>query len=210
MQRFSWCFICLMLAFTLCFVVDNFLEMKVVSLFGLSTTPGLLVIPVSYIAGDAVTEVYGFRVARRMIGITFVAYLGFVGLLQAACLLPPADCWEGEEHFRYVFSMSPRIMVCSMAAFVCGNMTNAWIMARMKERYCRYGFRARAILSTVFGELVDSVVFFVPVFWGRLPPQDIVQMCVVGVVAKTLYEVAVLPVTERVVRYAKRTEGMPA
>lgn len=210
MEKHSWCFVYLTLTFSLCFILDNFLEMKPISIFGIPTTVGLLIIPISYIVGDTVTEVYGLKAVRRMLFATFMAYAFFVGLLYIACVIPAAEAWEGEEHFQFIFSMSPGIAFYSILAFICGNMTNAWIMARMKERYCRYGFRARAILSTVFGELVDSVVFFVPVFWGMLPPQEIVQMCVVAVVMKTLYEVAVLPVTERVVRYAKRTEGMPA
>jgi len=210
MEKHSWCFVYLTLTFSLCFILDNFLEMKPISIFGIPATVGLLIIPISYIVGDTVTEVYGLKAVRRMLFATFVAYAFFVGLLYAACVIPAAEAWEGEEHFRYIFSMSPNIMLYSILAFICGNMTNAWIMARMKERYFQYGFRARAVLSTIAGESVDSVVFFVPVFWGMLPPQDIVQMCVVAVVMKTLYESAVLPVTERVVRYAKRAEGIPA
>lgn len=209
-RRFSWYFVCLALAFILCFIVDNFLEMKFVRIFGVSTTLGIFVIPISYVAGDVIVEVYGFATARRVVWLTFIAYVAFVGILQIACWMRPAEYWEGEEHFRYIFGMSPRIMLCSMAAFVVGNLTNAWIMARMKERYARYGFRARAVLSTVAGEFADSVTFFVPAFWGVIPAEEILWMCVVWPAAKTLYEAAILPVTERVARHAAKAEGVPA
>ncbi len=206
-RRFSWYFVCLVLVFILCFIVDNFLEMKFVRICGVSTTLGIFVIPISYVAGDAIVEVYGFATARRVVWLTFIAYAAFIGVLQIACWMRPAEYWEGEEHFRYIFGMSPRIMLCSMAAFVCGNLTNAWIMARMKEYRARYGFRTRAVLSTVAGECVDSFVFFVFAFWGVIPAEEILWMCVVWPLAKTLYEAAILPVTERVVRRAEKAEG---
>ncbi len=209
-RRFSWCFVCMVAAFILCFIVDNFLEMKFVRICGVSTTLGIFVIPISYVVGDVIVEVYGFVTARRVVWLTFAAYVCFIGVLQIACWMRPAEYWEGEEHFRYIFGMSPRIMLCSMAAFVCGNLTNAWIMARMKERCVRHGFRVRAVLSTIAGEAVDSVTFFVPALWGVIPTEEILWMCVVWPAAKTLYEAAILPVTERAARYAERAEGMPA
>lgn len=207
-RRFSWVFVCLVLVFALCFIVDNFLEMKFVRLCGVSTTLGIFVIPISYIVGDTLVEVYGFRAARRVVWLTFAAYVFFIGVLQIACVMQPAEYWEGEAHFQYIFSASPRIMLCSMAAFVCGNLTNAWIMAYMKEHYGRWGFRARAVISTVFGEFVDSVTFFVPAFRGVIPMEEILWMCAVWPAAKTLYEAAILPVTVRVVRYAAKAEGL--
>ena len=207
-KKFSWFFIGLILTFSLCFILDNFLEMKPISLFGIPATVGLLVIPISYIVGDTVTEVYGIGAVRRMLAATFLAYAFFVGLLYAACVIPAAEGWDGEEHFSYIFSMSPGIMFYSILAFICGNMTNAWIMAHMKKRYARYGFKARAIVSTIFGEGVDSVVFFAPVFWGVLPPMEVAKMCITAVIMKTIYEACILPITCRVVRLARRAEGM--
>lgn len=209
-RRFSWYFVCLVLVFSLCFIVDNFLEMKFVRICGVSTTLGIFIIPISYVVGNTIVEVYGFATARRVVWLAFIAYAAFIGALQIACWMRPAEYWEGEEHFRYIFGMSPRIMLASMAAFVCGNLTNAWIMARMKERHFNLGFRARAIVSTVFGETVDSIAFYFCAFLGVIPLSEILWMCVVWPLAKTLYEAAILPVTERVVRRAEKAEGVPA
>ena len=108
-------------------------------------------------------------------------------------------------HFDYVFAMAPRVTLASMMAFLCGSTVNAWIMSRMKVASHGKRFPLRAIVSSIGGETVDSLIFFPIAFWG-LGVTEMLQLMATQIVLKTLYEVIVLPVTVRVVKYIKRVD----
>ena len=121
--------------------------------------------------------------------------------------LPAAPFWEGEEHFDFVFGLAPRIALASLAAFLAGSFINAYVMSRMKIASQGRHFSLRAVVSTLFGESADSLIFFPIAFGGLLPVDELLKMMAVQALAKTLYEVLVLPVTVRAVRYVKRVDG---
>lgn len=193
--------------FAVCLVAANLLETKQACLFGVNLTAGLIVFPVSYIIGDCLTEVYGFRAARLVIWLGFLMNAFFVAAGLVADLLPPADYWHGQEAFHDMFGLAPRIVAGSFVAFLAGSLLNAYVMSRMKRSAGERGFSLRAILSTVAGESVDSLVFFPVALGGVIPWTELPGVMLAQVVIKTLYEVAALPVTLRVVRRLKRWEG---
>ena len=131
----------------------------------------------------------------------------FILLAKVAVALPAAPFWEGEEHFDFVFGLAPRIALASLAAFLAGSFINAYVMSRMKIASQGRHFSLRAVVSTLFGESADSLIFFPIAFGGLLPVDELLKMMAVQALAKTLYEVLVLPVTVRVVRYVKRVDG---
>jgi uncharacterized integral membrane protein (TIGR00697 family) len=126
---------------------------------------------------------------------------------QVAVLLPAASYWEGEAGFNFVFGLAPRIAVASLLAFLVGSFLNAYIMSKMKLKSGGKNFSLRAIWSTVVGEGADSLIFFPIAFAGLIPLPELVKMMLLQIVLKTLYEVIVLPVTIRVVKYIKRVDG---
>ena len=190
-------FMVLGIVFCVCLVAANLLETKVVQLGPISVTAGLIVFPISYIINDCIAEVWGFRKARLIIWMGFLMNFMVVAMGQLAVALPAASFWEGEESFNFVFGMAPRIAVASLTAFLVGSFINAYVMSRMKVASHGKNFSARAVLSTIAGEGADSLIFFPLAFGGLMPVQ---------VVLKTLYEVIVLPVTVRVVKYIKRVD----
>ncbi len=200
-------FMVLGILFCVCLVAANLLETKVVQLGPISVTAGLIVFPVSYIINDCIAEVWGFRKTRLIIWMGFLMNFLVVALGQIAVALPAAPFWEGEDGFNFVFNMAPRIAASSLLAFLAGSFMNAYIMSRMKLASRGKHFSLRAILSTVAGEGVDSLIFFPLAFGGLMPPGELAKMILVQVVLKTLYEVIVLPVTVRVVSYVKRIDG---
>ena len=193
--------------FNVCLIAANLLETKVITLCGLTVTAGLLVFPVSYIINDCIAEVWGFRKARLIIWTGFAMNFFVVSLGLVAVALPAAPFWAGEEHFNFVFGMAPRIVAASLAAFLVGSFLNAYVMSRMKLRSGGRHFSVRAIASTVVGETADSLLFFPIAFGGIIAWQDLAAMMVLQIVLKSLYEVIILPVTVRVVRYVKRIDG---
>lgn len=199
-------FMLLGILFNVCLITANLLETKVIQLGGLTVTAGLLVFPISYIINDCMTEVWGYRKARLIIWTGFAMNFMTVGLGLIAVAIPPAPFWTGGDHFNFVFGMAPRIVVASMAAFLLGSFLNAYVMSKMKISSKGKNFSARAILSTIVGETGDSLIFFPIAFGGLIAIPDLVKMMLLQIILKTLYEVIVLPLTIRVVKYIKRVE----
>ena len=202
-------FLVLTVMFVVCLIVANLTEIKTVDLGWFTITAGVVVFPVSYIINDCVVEVYGFARARLMIWLGFFMSLAVALTLQLAIWLPGSEAWELQDAMSSIYGAVPRIMVASFTAFLAGSMINAYVMSRMKAlRQGRPGaFGVRAIVSTIGGEGVDSIIFFPIAFGGVLPVSTIVSLIVTQTVLKTLYEVAILPVTVRVVNYIKHLEG---
>lgn len=200
-------FMVLGIVFCVCLVAANLLETKVVQLGPIAVTAGLIVFPVSYIINDCIAEVWGFRKARLIIWMGFLMNFMTVALGQLAVALPAAPFWKGEAGFNFVFGMAPRIAAASLLAFLAGSFINAYVMSRMKLSSQGKHFSARAILSTVYGESADSLIFFPLAFGGLMPLSELGKMMLVQVALKTMYEIIVLPVTVRVVRYIKHIDG---
>ena len=208
MQRnYSLTFLLLTLTFCVCLIVSNLMEIKTVPLGPLTITAGVVVFPISYIINDCIVELYGFSRARMVILLGFAANLFVSLLLQIGIILPGAESWTGQEAMAMIFGAVPRILAASFTAFLCGSLVNAWVRARMKAASPDgRRFSVRAIVSTLWGEGTDSIIFFPVAFAGVLPAREIISLIVTQTLLKTAYECAVLPVTVRVVRSLKKIE----
>lgn len=201
-------FLCLTVMFCAFLILANLMEVKIVDLGFMTVTAGLMVFPLSYIINDCIVEVYGFRKARLVIWLGFAINLIFVLFLQLCIVLPCDPAWEHQDAVEVVFGNTLRILVASFVAFVCGSFTNAYVMSKMKLMSRGKHFSLRAVVSTLFGESVDSLIFFPVAFWGILPVDVIVSLIWTQAVLKTLYEIVVLPVTVKVVKYVKAKEEL--
>lgn len=206
-KQFSLPFVVMAMMFAVFLILANLMEVKVVKIGILTATAGLSVFPISYIINDCIVEVYGFAKARFVIWMGFLLNMIFVMFLQVCVALPGDPSWTAQAAVEQVFGNTPRILLGSFVAFIVGSMVNAQVMSRMKVRDGGKRFSLRAILSTVFGETADSLIFFPIAFAGMLPPATILTLVWTQVMLKTLYEIVVLPVTIRVVKMLKRVEG---
>lgn len=193
--------------FCVCLITANVLETKQISFGFVNITGGLLVFPVSYIINDCVCEVWGYRKTRLLIWTGFAMNFIFVMFGALADAIPGAPYWHNDEGFHAVFGLAPRIAAASFVAFLVGSFVNAYVMSRMKLSSQGRHFSLRAVVSTVLGETADSLIFFPLALLGVIPLEEMPSLVVSQVVLKTLYEVAVLPVTIRVVRKTKQVEG---
>lgn len=196
--------------FCVCLITANVLETKQISLGVLNITGGLIVFPVSYIINDCVCEVWGYRKARLLIWLGFAMNFLFVLFGAIADAIPGAPYWHNDEGFHAVFGLAPRIAAASFVAFLVGSFVNAYVMSRMKINSDGRNFSLRAILSTIFGEGADSLIFFPLALYGVVPTSELPIFILTQVVLKTLYEVVVLPVTIYVVKKTKQIEGEDA
>lgn len=199
-------FMLLGMLLSVCLILSNLLATKAITLFGFSATAGLIVFPLSYIINDTIVEVWGFRKARLVIWIAFLMNFMVIGFIQLSVIIPPAPYWDGQAAYARAFSQAPRVALASLIAFWVGSFTNAYLMSRMKILTNGKGFGLRAIVSTIFGESADSILFFSIAFAGVFAWNDIMIMIIVETILKSAYEVIILPVTAIVVRYIKRIE----
>ncbi|MDE6176382.1 MAG: queuosine precursor transporter [Paramuribaculum sp.] len=209
---FSVTFLLLSVVFCICLITANLMEIKVIDIGFMTITAGVIVFPVSYIINDCIVEVYGFSKARFVIWLGFAMNLMVSLLLQIGIWLPGSAEWHGQEAMEMIFGAVPRIFAASFIAFLCGSMTNAYVMSRMKLAASESShngagsFSARAIVSTVVGEGIDSMIFFPIAFGGVIGWRTIAALIATQTLLKTAYEIVILPVTLTVVKYLRRIE----
>ncbi|MBY0286491.1 MAG: queuosine precursor transporter [Mycobacteriaceae bacterium] len=176
--------------------------------WSLITDGGFIVFPMTYVIGDVLSEVYGFRATRRAIYIAFVmeAIAAFTFWLTA--YLPAADFYTNQAAFEAVVKPFTQLIIAGLAGFIVGQTLNAWVVVKIKERTKEKHLWARLIGSTVVGEFADTVVFCTIAAgaigistWG-----DFLTYVALGWVYKTVVEILVLPITYRVIAYIKRRE----
>jgi uncharacterized integral membrane protein (TIGR00697 family) len=213
MSKFSTRFLVMAVTLIVCLITSNFFVPRVWQLgkLPLQLSGAVLLFPVSYILNDCITEVYGYRKSRLVIWLAF-ALSAFVALMaQLVCWLP-APLQDSSkpvaEAFNGLFSMVPKTTMASLVAFFVGSTVNAWIMSRMKVNTRGRGFGVRAILSSLGGEIADSVIFFPVVFWGILTLPEALKLAGMQVFAKVLYEIVALPLTSWFVHRTKQAEGL--
>ena len=194
--------------FCTCLIVSNLMAAKIFVVGEITLSAAVLLFPVSYILNDCIAEVWGYRKARLIIWTGFAINFLVMAVFQLAVLLPPSPHWEGAPHFDYVFGLAPRLAAASFMAFLAGSLVNAYVMSRMKLATQGRHFSLRAVVSTLLGEGVDSLIFFPCAYLGLLPLKEMLVVMAGEVLLKVLYEIAVLPLTRRVVQYVKRVEGV--
>ncbi|WP_315380185.1 queuosine precursor transporter [Hoylesella loescheii] len=209
-NKVSVLFMLFSILFCVCLIAANVLETKQIAFGSISLTGGLIVFPVSYIINDCVCEVWGYKKARLLIWTGFAMNFFFVSLGAICDAIPGAPYWTNDEGFHAVFGLAPRIAFASFLAFICGSFVNAYIMSKMKLSSGGKNFSLRAVVSTIFGESVDSIIFFPLALWGVVPTEELPWLMLWQVILKTAYEIVVLPLTIRVVRYVKRHEQVDA
>lgn len=207
-QQISVLFMIMSTLFCVCLITANVLETKQIQIGCINITGGLLVFPISYIINDCVSEVWGYRRAALVIWLGFAMNLFFVLFGALADAIPGAPYWHNDAGFHAVFGLAPRIAIASFAAFIVGSLINAYVMVRMKQRSGNKHFSLRAIVSTLFGEGADSLIFFPLALYGIVPNEELVYLIVSQIILKTLYEIMVLPLTIRVVKTVKDREGL--
>lgn len=192
--------------FSMCLVLSNILAVKQFQIFGFPSTAGLIIFPISYVINDCITEVWGFRKARLIIWIAFAVNFLAILLFQASVALTPAPHWTMQNSYASVLAQTPRIALASLLAFLVGSFLNSYVMSKMKILHKGKKFGQRAVASTLVGELADTLVFTTIGFLFVIPTSVVFQIIVVETIAKTLFEILVLPITRRVVNYVKLTE----
>jgi len=167
-----------------------------------------LFFPISYVFGDVLTEVYGYARSRRVIWAGFAA-LAFASFMAWVIVqLPPAPFWHNQPAYEVAFGSTWRIALASLVAFVCGEFVNSFVLAKMKIWTEGRWLWTRTIGSTIFGEGVDSLLFYPLAFYGTgiIPDDKLPLVMAAQFFTKVAVEVAFTPLTYKIVAWLKAAE----
>jgi uncharacterized integral membrane protein (TIGR00697 family) len=169
---------------------------------------GVLFFPISYIFGDILTEVYGYGRDRRVVWAGFGA-LAFASIMAAVVVHLPASkgSLASQPAIEAVFGNTPRIVLASITAFLCGTFVNSYVLAKMKIRTQGRWLWTRIVGSTLCGELVDSMIFYFMAFYGRMPGAHLVVIMFTQYALKSGWEIIAAPLTYRIVAFLKKAEN---
>lgn len=205
-ERLSWRFVAIAAFFVTALVVSNVIAVKLVEVSGRVFPAGLVVFPLSYLLGDVLTEVYGFRAARGVIWLGFACNLMAVLAIQTAMALPAAPFFGDDEAYDAVLGTTWRLFLASFAAYLVGELVNSAVLARMKIATGGRFLWARTIGSTIVGEGLDSAIFVTLAFAGTGTP--LIDPILTTWAIKVAYETAATPLTYWIVNSLKRREGI--
>lgn len=181
---------------------------KLATLWGFTFGAGILFFPLGYVLGDVLTEVYGYARARRCIWAGFAAMIFMAFMSWVVVSLPPSEGWEGQAAYESVFGQVPRIVFASILAFWAGELTNSFVLAKMKLLTKGKHLWTRTIGSTIVGQGVDSLIFYPVAFYGVWSTDQVVLVMTTNWALKVGWEVLLTPVTYLFVNFFKRREGL--
>ena len=187
------------------YLTANIMAVKLISIFGITMfDAGTITFPVSYLLGDVITEVYGFKNAKRLIILTFFCSIFLAAATYAGLLLPsPEFAAETAEAYSVVFSFVPRILFASLTAFLAGELINAWTMEKIKKRTGEKRLWLRTVGSSAFGYLADTVLFVFIAFTA--PLKDLLTMTAAQYLLKMILEaLCATPVSYILIRWIKK------
>jgi hypothetical protein len=179
-----------------------------VQILPIITDGGAFLFPLAYILGDVISEVYGFKAARRAVFTGFAMALLAAGTFWIVQQAPAASFYENQAAFEAVAGPVAQIVAASVIGYVVGQLVNSWVLVRMKQRTAERGLWARLIGSSGVGEAADTLLFCA-IAAGAIGITDMGQFWnyfVVGFIYKVGVEIVISPLTMGVISLIKRRE----
>ena len=207
-QKISPLFLLIACLFVTCLLISNIIAGKLVQIYGMVLPAAVILFPLTYVFGDILTEVYGFRQARLVIWIGFIANLLMAAVFILTIALPHPEFWNDQSAFHTVLGFTPRLVAASLVAYWAGEFSNSIVLSKMKILTRGRWLWFRTIGSTVVGEGLDTLLFITIAFAGMLPAVVLFEMMLAQYVWKVGYEIAVTPLTYQVVGWLKGREGL--
>lgn len=195
---------------TAIYLTSNIMAVKLINVMGITLfDAGTITFPFAYMLGDALTEVWGFKVTRKIIFITFICNLIMVMFTYLGVLLPAPDYMaDTNRAFSVVFTYVPRIIAASLIAFLCGELSNAWFMVKIKELTGERLLWVRTIGSSVIGYIADTVIFVLVAFAGTCPIRDLISMITIQYIGKLGIEaLGGTPLAYMLIKFLKKKVG---
>ncbi|MCL2451358.1 queuosine precursor transporter [Candidatus Saccharibacteria bacterium] len=190
-------------------IVSNIASTKLFDFFGtgLVWDGGAILFPLAYVLGDVVVEIYGFKVARKIVLVTFAMNLLAVLALWIVQILPPGVGWGNQAAYEAIIGFMPRLVAGSLVAYAVGQIANAFVFAKIKVATKGRRLWLRALGSSLVGNLIDTLIFVSVAFYGVISPVQFVGLICIAYATKMIGETLLLPVTYRAVKFMKKVTG---
>ena len=205
MKKYSLYDLTLVLFVTI-LMLSNIVAAKLVPVGPLVITAATFMFPLSYIFGDVLVEVYGFKLSRRVIWVGFAANFLMVIVFYLIYLLPTISGQALQDSYKMILLGTPRIVGASLVAYLLGSFVNSVILSRIKVIMAGKKLWIRTISSTIFGEFFDTLVFTILAFIGTVPGYVLITMIYSSYLVKCGVEILFTPITYKIVALYKRIE----
>lgn len=208
-RSFNWLTIlsCLMVA---CYLTSNIMAVKLVDIGGITSfDAGTITFPLAYMLGDVLTEIWGFKTSKKVIYLTFLCNIFLIFFTYIGLFLPTPDYMADIDNaYATIFSYTPRILFASLIAFLFGEISNSWVMEKVKQTTNGKFLFVRTILSSAVGYAFDTVIFVIIAFIGTVPAIDIISMITMQYILKMLIEaLCSTPLAYGVIAFLKKKVG---
>lgn len=181
-------------------IIQNILATKQIDIFMFTVTTGILISPIVFITQDVISEIFGYKEAKKMVLYGFLMNFIAVVLYNISILIPPSSYWNNQVAFETILGTTFRITVASFIAYICGSLTNSKIMVSLKGKNNLF---FRAISSTVVGQFLDNFLFAFIAFYGVLPVNSLISMVIGGTIFEVIYEIVFYPITKTIINKIK-------
>lgn len=202
----TWHIVLLAMIFSAFLVLSNLTAMKIIHIWHITTTAALIFFPITYVFDDILTEVYGFKVSRRIIWSALLCNIVVIGGTMITVILPPDSNWHLQNAYQNIFLTTPRIFAASLLSYLVGEFFNAIMLAKLKIKTQGKHLWLRCIVSTALGLALDTMIFAWVSFYHTLPNDTIWAIIFNMYFLKLGYEVIALPLTYWLCGYLKRKD----
>jgi len=207
MEEFK-CFTFISMFFVAVLLISNVASSKILALGPFDFDGGTILFPLSYIFGDILTEVYGYKRSRKVIWTGFLMNIMMAVVFVVVGKLPASQSWEGQSAYEMILGWTPRIVAASVIAYLIGEFANSYVLAKIKVLMKGKFLFVRTITSTIFGEFFDTLIFVLIAFYGVLDNDLLIAVIVSNYIFKVGVEVIFTPVTYIIVKFLKKKEGV--
>ena len=205
-KEFSLVFLVIACFFVMFLLLSNIVAGKLIQVAGLVLPAAVILFPLTYLFGDLLTEVYGYKKSSLVIWVGFACNVLMALIFLAVIALPYPPFWSQQNAYATVLGMTPRLVAASLVAYWAGEFSNSAVLSVMKKLTGGRWLWTRTIGSTVIGQGVDTLIFITAAFYGLVPGGVLIQMIVAQYLWKVAYEAAATPLTYLIVGWLKRVE----
>jgi len=206
--KVSFWFVVIASVFVTCLITANIIAVKIIWVLGFPVPAGIIIFPLSYLFGDVMTEVYGYGAARRVIWLGFACNLLAVIAIYLGGIAPAAPFWTQQPAYNSILGFAPRLLLASFIAYLVGEFTNSFVLAKLKIATKGRWLWTRTIGSTLVGEGLDTLIFISIAFGGIFSVQILLTTILTQWILKVAYEVVATPFTYLVVGFLKQREKL--
>jgi len=205
-MKYSFRFVIVAAVYVACLITANIIAVKIISIGPFYFPAAIIIFPLSYIFGDVLTEVYGYRMARRIIWLGFGCNLLFVFFAWLGQIMPSAPFWQDQTAYQTIIGLAPRLFIASLIGYLVGEFANSFVLSKLKILTKGRWLWTRTIGSTVIGQALDTSIFIVVAFAGTSSFVPI--MIIYHWAGKVLIEAVATPATYAIVKSLKKHEAI--